>query len=163
MNRFRYGKDFYNSLGKLVIPIVIQNLLSAMVNSADVIMLNYVGQEPLAAVSLAAQYANILFMLFYGLGTGATMLCSQYYGKGDLKAVNAVEGIALRFSILLGLLFALCALFIPDRSLPNSATLPLLTAPGDCSPNTPCSTVDLPLPLSPTMHTMSPWFIVKDT
>ena len=44
---------------KLTIPIIIQNLLSAAVNSADVIMLNYVGQSAISAVSLAANYSNI--------------------------------------------------------------------------------------------------------
>ena len=114
MLRFYDKNSLTGRLLALTWPIVLQNLLSALVNSADVLMLNYVGQEPLAAVSLAAQYANILFMLFYGLGTGATMLCSQYFGKGDLKAVNAVEGIALRFSLLLGALFAMCAVLIPE-------------------------------------------------
>ena len=47
---------------KLTIPIIIQNLLSAAVNSADVIMLNYVGQSEISAVSLAANYYNIRFM-----------------------------------------------------------------------------------------------------
>ena len=84
---------FYSQIGKLVLPIVIQNLLSAMVNSADVVMLNYVSQSAISAVSLAAQYASILFMVFYGLGTGATMLCAQYYGKGDMRAIEVVEGI----------------------------------------------------------------------
>ena len=53
---------------KLTIPIIIQNLLSAAVNSADVIMLNYVGQSAISAVSLAANYSNILFMLYYEIG-----------------------------------------------------------------------------------------------
>ncbi len=40
------NKDtFYRQIFKLVLPIVIQNLLSAAVSSADVIMLNYVGQS----------------------------------------------------------------------------------------------------------------------
>ena len=86
---------FYGQIGKLVVPIVIQNLLSAAVSSADVIMLNFVGQSAIASVSLASQYANVLFMVFYGLGTGATMLCAQYYGKGDKKAIQAVEGLSL--------------------------------------------------------------------
>ncbi len=113
MNRFRYGKDFYNSLGKLVIPIVIQNLLSAMVNSADVIMLNYVGQSAISAVSLATQYAGVLFMVYYGIGTGATMLNAQYYGKGDMKAVRVVQGIALRFSLIIAGSAALLCLLVP--------------------------------------------------
>lgn len=33
---------------KLAIPIIIQNLLSAAVNSSDVIMLNYVGQSAIS-------------------------------------------------------------------------------------------------------------------
>ena len=61
-------KLFYGQVFKLVIPIVIQNLLSAAVSSADVIMLNYVGQSSISAVSLASQYASVLFMVFYGLG-----------------------------------------------------------------------------------------------
>ena len=64
---------------KLTIPIIIQNLLSAAVNSADVIMLNYVGQSAISAVSLAANYSNILFMVYYGLGTGASLLLRGYY------------------------------------------------------------------------------------
>ncbi len=107
------NNSFYRQIFKLVLPIVIQNLLSAAVSSADVVMLNYVGQSSISAVSLAAQYANILFMVFYGLGTGATMLSAQYYGKGDLKAIQLIEGIALRFSMLIALLFACLALFIP--------------------------------------------------
>ena len=64
------GKDnFYPQIFRLAIPIIIQNLLSAAVNSADVIMLNYVGQSAISAVSLAANYSNILFMVYYGLGT----------------------------------------------------------------------------------------------
>lgn len=108
------SNSFYRQIFKLVLPIVIQNLLSAAVSSADVVMLNYVGQSSISAVSLASQYANILFMVFYGLGTGATMLSAQYFGKGDMKAIQLIEGIALRFSMLIALLFACLALFVPD-------------------------------------------------
>ena len=79
--------DFYRQMFKLTIPIIIQNLLSAAVNSADVIMLNYVGQSAISAVSLAANYSNILFMVYYGLGTGASLLCAQYFGKNNIQAI----------------------------------------------------------------------------
>ena len=61
---------FYRQIFKLMIPIMLQNLLNAAVNSVDVVMLNFVGESAIAAVSLAAQYANVLFMVFYGLGAG---------------------------------------------------------------------------------------------
>ena len=115
MFRFKESdRSATRTLLKLTGPIVLQNLLSAAVNSADVIMLNFVGQEHISAVSLASQYASVLFMLLYGLGTGVTMLASQYFGKGDLRAVDAVEGIALRFSVIISVLFALAALTIPE-------------------------------------------------
>lgn len=108
------SRQFYRQITKLVVPIVIQNLLNAAVNSADVVMLNYVGQAHIAAVSLAAQYSSILFMVYYGLSTGATMLCAQYYGKKDMRAIQVVEGIALRFSVLISFAFAGMALLFPE-------------------------------------------------
>lgn len=107
-------QSLYSEILKLAVPIVVQNLLSAAVSSADVVMLNYVGQSSISAVSLASQYANILNMIFSGLGTGATILCAQYYGKKDMYAIRVVEGIVLRFSILFSLCFSLGALFCPE-------------------------------------------------
>ena len=107
------NKRLYRRIGMLTWPIVLQNLLSAAVTSADVVMLNFVGQAHISAVSLAAQYASVLFMVFYGLGTGVTMLATQYYGKGDMRAVEVVEGIALRFSLFVAALFAAGAAFFP--------------------------------------------------
>lgn len=106
--------EFYGQIFKLVIPIVLQNLLSAAVNSADVIMLNFVGQSSISAVSLASQYASVLFMVYYGLGTGATMLCAQYFGKGDMRAIEVVKGIALRFSMVISVCFAGFAVCAPE-------------------------------------------------
>ena len=106
--------NFYSQILKLVVPIVIQNLLSAAVNSADVVMLNYVGQSSISAVSLAANYASVLFMVYYGLGTGASLLCAQYWGKKDLQAIRVIEGIALRFSLAITLVFSGFALFAPE-------------------------------------------------
>ncbi len=109
--------NFYNQIFRLVLPIIIQNLLSAAVSSADVVMLNYVGQSSISAVSLASQYASVLFMVFYGLGTGATMLCAQYYGKGDMHTIQVIEGIALRFSVGISMLFAGAAFFLPKQMM----------------------------------------------
>lgn len=104
----------YRAIFHLALPIMIQNLFSAAISSVDVLMLNSVGQSAISSVSLAVQYSNILFSVYYGLGTGATMLCAQYWGKGDLRAIEKVEGIALRFSVLISSLFAFPAMLIPE-------------------------------------------------
>lgn len=124
------SRSMRRQIAKLTVPIVLQNLLSAAVNSADVVMLNFVGQEHISAVSLAAQYASVLFMVFYGLGTGATILCSQYFGKGDLRAIDVVEGIALRFSVAVSTAFAAAALLIPEWMMRAFTPDPTLIAIG---------------------------------
>ncbi len=117
MDKSGGGPSAYRQIARLTFPIVLQNLLSAAVNSADVVMLNFVGQQHISAVSLAAQYASVLHMILYGLGTGVTMLSAQYYGKGDLRSVSAVEGIALRFSVGITVLFSAAALLIPKTMM----------------------------------------------
>ena len=104
---------FSKQMYRLLIPLVIQNLLSAAVSSCDVVMLNYVGQSSISAVSLAANYASVISMVFYGLGTGATLLCAQYYGKRDFQAIRVVEGIALRYSVIITLAVSLLAFTAP--------------------------------------------------
>ena len=117
---------FRAQMYKLLIPLVIQNLLNAAVSSSDVVMLNYVSQSSISAVSLAANYAQVLGSVFYGLGTGATLLCAQYYGKKDFRAIQAVQGIALRFSMVISAVFALAAFTVPQvlmRLFTNDAEL----------------------------------------
>ena len=110
----RKKDEFYQQMIRLTIPIIIQNLLSAAVNSADVIMLNYVGQSSISAVSLAANYSNVLFMVYYGLGTGASLLCAQYFGRNNIDAIHAIEGITLRFSLAISGIVALFAFLMPQ-------------------------------------------------
>lgn len=108
-------RHFYHSLLALVLPITIQNLLSSAVNFADVFMLGFVGQSSLSAVSLANQYQFILQGVFFGIASGITMLCSQYWGKKDLKSIQAIMGIALKIAVTFTAIVAICTLVIPRQ------------------------------------------------
>ena len=130
MKNYFAANDYRKPLLKLAVPIIIQNLLSSAVSSADVLMLNFVGQDAISAVSLASQISTILFMFYYGLGTGATMLCAQYYGKGDLKAIKTVQGIAMRVSVLISVLFAGTVLLVPDLVMKIFTNDPVLITLG---------------------------------
>ena len=109
------NKQFYKSLFALVIPITIQNFLNSAVSFADVFMLGFVGQSALSAVSLANQYQFILQGVFFGISSGITMLCSQYWGKKDLKSIQAVMGIALRIALVFTGIVAFCAVVFPKQ------------------------------------------------
>jgi len=82
---------------------------------ADTVMTNYVGQQALSASALAGQCCSSSFMIFFGIDAGAIMLGSQYWGKKDVKTIQSVQGIALRFSLFFGLLLAAAFLIIPEQ------------------------------------------------
>lgn len=107
------AKNFYKSLFHVVGPIAIQNLISAAVSSADVIMLGFVGQTSIAAVSLASNVMFILIMIATGLSSGLVMMAAQYWGKQDYNSIRTLHGIALRISASFGLLFTFAAFFAP--------------------------------------------------
>ena len=104
---FSKDKDIQKKVWVVALPIILQNIIDAAVNSADVLMLNYVGQDAISAVSLANSLIGIMFMFLYGIGTGIAMLAAQYYGKGDLKTIEKIEGIGLRFALIIATIGAI--------------------------------------------------------
>lgn len=100
---------------KLAFPIMIQNLISTLVNTADTIMLGYVGQSSMAASSLANQYWFVLMCIFYGLATATSVLCAQYWGKGDRVTIERVIGLAARMSIVFSGFFTIVSFAFPDK------------------------------------------------
>lgn len=107
------NRSIYRKIWVVSFPIIFQNIMDAAVNSADVLMLNYVGQDAISAVSLANSLIGILFMFLYGIGTGIAMLAAQYYGKGDLKTIEKIQGIGQRFALAVALAGMIAYLFFP--------------------------------------------------
>lgn len=110
---FKEKKNLYRRIAIVALPIILQNMLDAAVNSADVLMLNFVGQDAISAVSLANSVAGIMFMFLYGIGTGIAMLAAQYFGKGDYDTIEKIEGIGMRFALSIGSVGALLCFFTP--------------------------------------------------
>ena len=107
-------RSFWATLLTLVIPITIQNFFSQAVNSVDILMLGYVGQNELSAVSLANQFAFLLFGVLFGVNSGITILAAQYWGKGDTDSIQIVTGIAMKIISSVTVLVTLACIFIPE-------------------------------------------------
>lgn len=108
------AKTFYKALATVVGPIAFQNLISAAVSSTDVIMLNFVSPDAIAAVNLASYIPFILFIFLTGLASGMIMLTAQYWGKKDTYTIETLFGFAAKLSAAFGLLFGLLSFFIPE-------------------------------------------------
>ncbi|NIK79692.1 putative MATE family efflux protein [Paenibacillus castaneae] len=105
---------FNRELIRLVIPIALQNLITAAVMSVDIVMLGVISQSAMSAVSLAGQVTFVLTLFYMGLATGASILSAQYWGKKDVKTIQRVFSIACLFSVSVSLFFFGLSLFFPD-------------------------------------------------
>ena len=106
-------KNFYKAILSIVIPITFQNLISVSVNMADTIMLGTLGEIELSASSIGGQLFFILMVLLMGIGSGANVMCAQYFGKEDKININKVLSLAYLLAILLSLSCLIIALFFP--------------------------------------------------
>ncbi len=98
---------------QLSLPIMLQNLIDTLVNSADTIMLGYVDQTAMSASSLANVFVFVLSCFYFGLTTATSVMCAQYYGKGDMKALEKIIGMALKVTMLISVVFFLVGFFLP--------------------------------------------------
>lgn len=103
-------KSFYKSFMILALSLALQNLLTYGVNMMDAVMLGRYSQNAMGGVSLCNQVQYLLQMLVVGAGEGAVVLGSQYWGKGNLKPIPHIIGVALRFGgslavVLFGVVF----------------------------------------------------------
>lgn len=106
-------KMMSSSLLTLMLPIVLQNLLGAIVNSADVFMLSSVSQSALSASSLAGQITFVFTLFHWSVTTGTTILAAQYYGKRELSVIRRVQALGVMLMLGVSMTFLAACLFVP--------------------------------------------------
>ena len=66
---------------RFTMPLLVGNIAQQLYNTVDSIIVGrYVGDNALAAVGSAGPLLNIMIVLFIGIGAGAGIVVSQYYG-----------------------------------------------------------------------------------
>lgn len=86
----------------------------ALVSATDAIMLGWIDQTSLSAVSLAGQVQFVLSLFISGIAAGAGIMAAQYWGKQDAASIEKVIPIALRTNLLFSGLFTILAGFCPE-------------------------------------------------
>lgn len=75
-------------LRALLIPLVIEQMLTGIMGVADTLMVSSVGEAAISGVSLVDS-VNLLFVYFFSaLAAGGTIICAQYVGRNDRKDTN---------------------------------------------------------------------------
>ena len=98
----------------LVLPIALQQFLLACVSAADALMLGYLDQDAMSAVSLAGQVTFVFNLFVAALTIGGSMFAAQYWGKKEKVMVEEILGLILRVALLVSFVFFMATLLIPE-------------------------------------------------
>lgn len=116
-------RAFYRRLFAVMVPVLIQNVITNFVSLLDNIMVGQIGTEPMSAVAIINQLIFVFNLCIFGGTAGAGILSAQFYGKGDHEGVRAtfrmkvmIAGVTVvaAFGIFLSLGDSLITMFLHE-------------------------------------------------
>ena len=129
MKRFKEkyigDRAFYTSVLALVVPMIIQNVVTNFVSMLDNIMVGQLGTEAMNGVSIANQYIFIFNITIFGAISGPGIFGAQFYGKQDHEGQKQT----FRFRLLISLIIV--AVFYIVYSIFTEPLLSLYIAKDD--------------------------------
>ena len=119
----------YRLILSFTMPLLLGNIFQQLYNMVDsVVVGNVIGDKALAAVGTGFPIIFMLSSLFMGIGTGATIMISQFYGARDLERVNQTVN-TIYTALIIGIIpLSLIGIFLSEPLLhmmkvPDDGTL----------------------------------------
>jgi len=107
---------FYKNVFKILIPIVLQNVVTNLVNLLDNIMIGQVGTEPMSGVAIANQLFFIFNLGIFGGLAGAGIYTAQFRGKEDDRGICHTVRMKIYIGLIVSAVFA-AVLFLGGSDL----------------------------------------------
>ena len=107
-------KELYAKMAKIAIPISLQSLITVGINLMDTIMLSKMGDAQISASSLAGQFINLFMICCMGIGMGASVLTSRFWGMQDKHSLKKTITIMLRFVVVFASVFTAITIISPE-------------------------------------------------
>jgi len=123
-------KAFYRKLVTIALPIALQGLINIGVNMMDTIMVGQLGETAISATSLANQFINVFHIFCMGMGMGASVLTSRYWGMQDIPSLKKAVTIMYRLCLFLGSLFTIATIVAPGSIMKIYTTSPDVISEG---------------------------------
>lgn len=102
------SRSFYASVLTVLVPLLIQNVITNFVSLLDNIMVGQIGTEQMSGVSIANQLLFVFNLCIFGGLSGAGIFTAQYVGKGDTDGIRST----VRFKLLTVLTVLVIALVL---------------------------------------------------
>ncbi len=101
-------RAFYKRVMAVILPIILQSLITSFVSLLDNIMVGQVGTAAMSGVAVGGQLLFNYMLLIFGITAGPGIFCAQYFGAGDHDSLKA----AFRYKLYASLAVALLGLVI---------------------------------------------------
>jgi len=110
MKKYIGDRSFYSKLFTVMIPILIQNVITNFVSLLDNIMVGQVGTEPMSGVAIINRLIFVFNLAIFGGIAGSGIFTAQFYGKGDDEGVR--NTVRLKWYIVLGVVAISTGIFL---------------------------------------------------
>ena len=94
--KFIGDRLFYKNVLIMVVPMILQNLITNLVSLIDNIMVGQIGTEQMNGVSIVNQFIFVFNITVFGAVAGPGIFGAQFFGKGD----NEGQRYTFRFRII---------------------------------------------------------------
>lgn len=109
-NDYMLTGSISGSIVKFAVPLFFGNLFQQLYNTADSLIVGRVlGNTELAAVSSTGMLIFLLVGFFQGIGLGAGVVVSQFFGAKDTKNIRLSIHTYLTFSLIIGAFLTVAA------------------------------------------------------
>ena len=138
--RVKDGLFSRQDLLRLLLPLIVQLIFTALMGAVDTMMVARVGDAAVSGVSLVDSLNNLMLMVFTATATGGTVVCAQYLGAKEIENANrAARQVLLCVAVISVASCVLCLLLrrpllglifgsVEDRVMKAAQTYFLITA-----------------------------------
>ena len=104
LKKYIGDKAFYKRVLAIALPMIIQNMVTNLVNLLDNLMVGSLGTEQMSGVAIVNQFIFVFNLAVFGAVSGAGIFTAQFNGRGDVKGVRDTMRIKLILSAVIGVL-----------------------------------------------------------
>lgn len=125
------SKEIRKKILSMILPITIENILQMLTGFVSMAMIGRIDAIAIGALGISQRLTQIVWALFKGVTTGASVFVAQAYGANNIKKLKSVVQQTLLSTVILVLIFqqiifwkasSLLSIFNPSVELMTSAT-----------------------------------------
>lgn len=93
----------------LALPIIIENLLQALLGTVDTWFAGKLDDTAIAAIGATTLVVNLFLAFYTAVGVGTSAIISRYVGEKNMEKASRAAGQSVLLSLILGLMFGITA------------------------------------------------------